>query len=487
MGFEPQPDFLTAMGRTSGVEAGRSEAGRSEAAQSDVVGHLSARQPRHWSCAKKPYRSMYIPCANTDEDDKISDTFKSSKFEYMILTNSHGGPTETGNNDRLRRPMFTTQQNVIFPVRCGMPLDIARLPEPMHEFAKHLPLSTGFTGQDLVDALNNCDFTRGISQYDIGESVPNLEVFTAGEYARYSGDTRDCDAIDDDVCLYDSKTMLFTSLKKYMKKLVDKVSPNLEVTVLSPHRHHRSKKNKKNKKNNDKVKPTITKIVANRAPFYSLSQIHKNTRGHPDDTPLTLADFCEDNGLIEKLVTMLKKDGIIDAKAEASNIPVLVLACRCRTDHAEPYVAEASPTSDNYASTRGSTTSSKSIEASPTSDNYASTSGSTTSSKSIEAGNSSMLNDELPGQNVRCDTEFACQDDEHDFVPSIFVGDDERPGVFGQDESGVTGFTGVTDDQYDNTDSYFSGGRNATKKRRKRRNATKKRRNRRNATQKRRS
>ena len=419
----PQPDFLTAMGRTSGVEAGRSKA-----------------RP-DWSCAKKLYRSSYMPADERDdalEGDSVSDTFKRSKFEYMIVTNSHGGPTETGINERLRRPLFKTQQNVIFPVRCGMPLDITRLPEPIVELSKNLPMSQmEFTGQNLVDALNNCDFTRGISQYNIGDSVPNLEIFTSGEYSGYRGDAMDCDAIDDDVLLYDAVKHVFTSLKDYMEQLVDTVTPILKVTPYMPRRPYIPHISKKNRKKNDKVKSTITKKVENQVPFYSLSKTHKISHDHPDDTPLTLADLCENSGLIEKLVTMLKKDGIIDAKAEASNIPVLVLACRCIPGNDTTF-AMGSPTSSNYNTSVGS-----------------------------QKSNSSMLHDlddDVTGQNARCAAVGGVPDDELD-GPSIDEGGFGVFGVFGQD---------------------LDGGRNATKKRRKRRNATKKRRNRRNATQKRR-
>ena len=442
----PQPDFLTAMGRTSGVEAGRSKA-----------------RP-DWSCAKKLYRSSYMPADERDdalEGDSVSDTFKRSNFEYMIVTNSHGGPTETGINERLRRPLFTTQQNVIFPVRCGMPLDITRLPEHIVELSKNLPMSQmEFTGQNLVDALNNCDFTRGISQYDIGDSVPNLEIFTSGEYSGYRGDAMDCDAIDDDVLLYDAVKHAFTSLKDYMEQLVDKVTPILKVTPYTSLRPYRPHISKKNREKNDKVKSTITKKVENQVPFYSLSKTHKTIHEHPDDTPLTLADLCENRGLIEKLVTMLKKDGIIDAKAEASNIPVLVLACRCIPGNDTTF-AMGSPTSSNYNTSVGS-----------------------------QKSNSSMLHDlddDVTGQNARCAAVGACKgvepnvvdvpDDELDLVgPSIDEGGFGVFGVFGEDLDGGRNATKKRRNR-----------RNATKKRRKRRNATKKRRNRRNATQTRRS
>jgi hypothetical protein len=426
----PQPDVLTATGRTSGVEAGRSKA------------------RRDWSCARKKYRSTYLPLDDSDdasEGDRVSETFKRSNFDYMIVTNSHGGLTDTGINEIVRRPLFQTQHNVIFPVRCGMLLEIQRLPEPLDELAENLPMTPSeFTGQSLVDALHDCEFTRGISQYDIGASVPNLEIFTRGTYRGHRKDPTDCHAIDDDVLLYDAVKHTFRSLKYYMGKLVDEVKPVVDVTHVTHVTHPRPRRSKKNTKN--KVKPTITKLklVENLVPFYSLSKTHKFTHNHPDDTPLTLADLCENRGLIEKLVTMLKKDGSIDAKAEASNIPVLVLACRCI------------PGNDNRSFPLGS----------PTSSNYFTDVGSQNSS-------SSMLCDldDVTGQNARCGAVGACSvgvpDDESD-GPSIDEDVfDQGQGVFWQDQE-------------------LDGGRNATKKRRKRPNATKKRRKRRNATKKRR-
>ena len=454
-GWPPQPDVLTA----TGVEAGRSKARRSKAR-------------KDWSCARKQYRSMYIPVDNPNdapEGDRVSDTFKRSNFDYMIVTNSHGGLTDTGMNDLVRRPLFETQHNVIFPVRCGVLLEIQRLPEPLDELAEKLPMTPSeFTGQSLVDALHDCEFTRGISQYDIGASVPNLEIFTGGTYRGYKDDDNECDAIDDDVLLYDAAKHTFMSLKVHMEKLVDKVKPIVDITHVKPLRTRRSKKNTKK---NDKVKPTITKLVDNKVPFYSLSKTHKLSHNHPDDTPLTLADLCENNGLIEKLVTMLKEDGNIDANAEASNIPVLVLACRCIPGNANWSFPLGSPTSSNYFTDVGSQNSKSSMlchlddgvtgHARCGSVGARSVSGSVGArsvSGSVGARSVSVPDDELDVLSI-----------DEDIFDQGQGGFWQDQGVFWRDQEG---------DQ--------EGGRNATKKRRKRRNATKKRRKRRNATKKRR-
>ena len=402
-------------------------------------------------------------------DDNVSDKFKTLQFDYMFLTNSHGGPTDVGDGGKNIRYMFTTNHNVIFPVRCGQLLHARRHPEPIEQLALHMPLSpTKLTGADLVTALHECEFTSGISQYDVGKSVPNLEIFTAGAYTVHKRDVKDRHAIDDDMFLYDCARHEFMSLKNYMPCIVDKVKKEL-VTVI---KH----KPKKSKKNNKKVTSTITKRVHNTKPLFSLKKDHKESRGYSDDTPLALSDFCEKGGLFETLVNRLKHDKLINANVEVSDIPVVVLACRC-TDAKKPVQVD-SPISENYIT--DSSNSAASSIADLNAKNPVQLDGASSAASSIadlDDGVGAFAGrdfDAFAGRGVGAFGPGAFGPDEGQYFDGAFGPGTIGPGVFDlEDGQYFDGDANVSPNSFSS-----SGGRNATKKRRNRRNAaTKKRRN----------
>ena len=299
--------------------------------EAELAAGLAARPAagkRDW---RKRFQSLYTPHPAPVRCDKVSDAFKQSVFDYMIVIGSHGGNVDIGEGDIHREPMFRTGQNVIFPVRFGSSIGMACTTSSTLEFVGHIPMmslgtSPDFTGAILESALNRASFTRCIRQYDVGETVPNLEIFTPGKY--YG---------DDDVFLYRHKTREVISLRRHLKCILKPVSIKL-VSIPS------SKKKKPKKKSPVPPGPVppgpvppspVIKTIKkqrrkmNAHPCFKTRDEYKQTVNQPDDAPLTLADLCDaEHGLFEALFTKLKKEGLMAGDVKVSDVPVVVLACR---------------------------------------------------------------------------------------------------------------------------------------------------------------
>lgn len=298
----------------------------------DDMGDAMAAGPaagkRDW---RKRFQSLYTPHPAPVRCDKVSDAFKQSVFDYMIVIGSHGGNVDIGEGDIHREPMFRTGQNVIFPVRFGSSIGMACTTSSTLEFVGNIPIrsldtSPDFTGAILESALNRASFTRCIRQYDVGETVPNSEIFTSGIY--YG---------DDDIFLYRHKTREVISLYRHLKCILKPVSIKL-VSVPT------SKKKKPKKKSpvppgpvpSGPVPPSpVIKTIKkqrrkmNAHPCFKTRDEYKQTVNQPDDAPLTLADLCDaEHGLFEALFTKLKKEGLMAGDVKVSDVPVVVLACR---------------------------------------------------------------------------------------------------------------------------------------------------------------
>jgi hypothetical protein len=301
------------------------------------------RRAKSW--ATRRYQSLYTPHRAPDRCNKVSPAFKQSKFDYMIVILSHGGTVDDGTGGILRGPMFKTGQNVIFPVRFGSSIDILNGTDSMIEFTTNIPMpsleSVDLTGAKLEQALNTTSFTKCIRQYDVGESVPNLEIFTPGMH--YG---------DDDMYLYRYSDGSFMSLKKYMKSIVEKVHKDL-VRMPNPKLRMPKKTNKK-KEVTKTIQKTIKtkKIKMNMNPLFKTSAAYKQKMKQPDDAPLTLADLCDaEHGLFETLFAKLKREKVMAPHVEVSNIPVVVLVCRAGHEFSDTDTSSHpadSPVSANY-------------------------------------------------------------------------------------------------------------------------------------------
>jgi hypothetical protein len=253
-----------------------------------------AKPTRDW---KKRFVSNFNPVpAAFGRCDKVSDAFKQSTMDYVIVIFSHGGIVDDGTQMPLMQPMFRTGQPVVFPVRYGSPIMMS--PNPMDVIASNLPVTTmdvpQLTGAQLLIGLENgLNLTNMcIRQYDVGSSVPNLEIFTSGVVLDPLG--------GENIFLYDCVTRTYHSLIESSKTL---------------------------KKNLRSVRKKITSIIAkktvkmvNENPLYRTSTAYKKKTKQPTNHPLTLADFCDaEHGLFKKM----NFNG-----HELSEIPVVVLACR---------------------------------------------------------------------------------------------------------------------------------------------------------------
>jgi hypothetical protein len=276
--------------------------------------------PRDWN---NPFRSRFTRHYAPDVCHKVSTEFKKSEFDYALVIISHGGTVDDGTQGIVRRPMFRTGQNVIFPVRFGSSILVGDSVESMMDFASKIPMpqegDIRLTGEKLEHALTQSSFTKCIRQYDVGETVPNLEVFTPGMHIG-----------DDAIFLYKPDEYTFMSLNPHMKHVVRKAHKKL-------------------------VKTETPTQKFNMRPVFKLKVSHKRERKLPDDTPLTLADLCdEEYGLFKPLFAKLKRDGYMKQDVEVSNVPVLVLACRAGPEFSDRSTHPTnSPVSSDYDTNGG--------------------------------------------------------------------------------------------------------------------------------------
>ena len=249
-----------------------------------------AKPTRDW---KKRFVSTFDPEPAADRCDNVSDAFKDSTMDYVIVILSHGGIVDDGTQMQLMQPMFHTGQPVVFPVHYGSTISMS--PNPMDAIVSNLPVATTdapqLTGAQLLIGLENgLKLTNMcIRQYDVGSSVPNLEIFTPGIVLG-----------DDNIFLYDCVNQTYRSLIDSSKTLKKNLRPvRKKITSII-------------------AKKTVKKMNVN--PLYRTSTAYKKKTKQPTNHPLTLADFCDaEHGLFKKM----NFNG-----RELSKIPVVVLACR---------------------------------------------------------------------------------------------------------------------------------------------------------------
>jgi len=250
--------------------------------------------------------------------DRISESFKQSNVEFLVVIVSHGGLIDYGNKTKVRQPMFKTGCNVIYPNRYGTSLiTYGSTLKMVHAICDNLPVTnadfgSAINGERLIESFKRNKKIKQTCyrQYDVGGNVPNLEIFSPGEYFKGDG-------------IY-----LFTMDDRTYIKLNEQHIKQLKLRRI--------------KKDLIKI-PTKKKARMNQKPRYRMSSKFKTNTKQPPEQPLTLSDLCDANhGTLQNL-------RINGKSIPMSNTAVLVLACRNIDGTSDGYPVE-SPMSAKYES-----------------------------------------------------------------------------------------------------------------------------------------
>lgn len=273
----------------------------------------------------KTFKSIFNPMTVVEGAatcDKISDSFKQSNVKFLVAIVSHGGILDYGINAKVRQPVFKTGCNVIYPTRYGTSsITYGSTLDLVSSIQSNLPVQSvddgsSLKGEQLIESLKkNTSIKKGCyRQYDVGSSVPNLEIFTTGEYFRGDG-----------IYVYDIENRTFIKLT------------HLHMKQLKLHRikKHLSKINKP-----QTLTSPAKQITMNLNPRFKTTTKFKKRINQPTEQPLTLSDLCDVNhGTLKNLR--------IDSKPlPLAKTAVLVIACRSESEQKNFQVK--SPTSADY-------------------------------------------------------------------------------------------------------------------------------------------
>jgi hypothetical protein len=266
----------------------------------------------------KTFRSKFIRITPQQMScDKISESFKKSKIDYMLVLVSHGGILDQGTRQKLTQPGFISMCDVIFPVRYGATVNTCESPKLLVNIVENFPMKYRNDESDPDQSINGSQLTEALKrgmpkachrQYDAGTFVPNLEIFAPGLYFG-----------DDDIYLFDIKKREFVK---------DFMGDNMKRLQLI--------KTKQTVKRKKKQQPYFEKPI-----FRTTTKFKKKTK-QKKTQPLTLADLCDNNyGTL--------KNARVKGKS-LTNLAVVVVACRGFEDNPLDKPVN-SPTSHDYATT----------------------------------------------------------------------------------------------------------------------------------------
>jgi hypothetical protein len=234
----------------------------------------------------------------------------------LVVIISHGGVVDAGTQQKIRQPMFRSGFDVIFPVKYGQWLDDLNQ-STYFDIASNIPLPTmhypTLKGSQLMYGLNRLNFKdKCYTQYDEKSMVPNLEIFTSGEYIGDDG-------------------IYIINIKERDKTMhVLRESESMENLQL-----RRTRKVIEKRKETTEEGKTVTKKY-NLVPSLRTSTKFKKKTHQSRSQPMTLADLCDaEHGTLKKL--------------KLSNVAVLVIACRSGIE-GQKNISVGSPTADKYAS-----------------------------------------------------------------------------------------------------------------------------------------
>jgi hypothetical protein len=265
----------------------------------------------------RTFKSSFVPTPNPKGCvEKISEAFKNSDIEHLVVIISHGGVVDAGTQQKIRQPMFRSGFDVIFPVKYGQWLDDLNQ-STYFDIASNIPLPTmhypTLKGSQLMHGLNRLNFKdKCYTQYDEKSMVPNLEIFTSGEYIGDDG-------------------IYIINIKERDKTMhVLRESESMENLQL-----RRTRKVIEKRKETTEEGKTVTKKY-NLVPSLRTSTKFKKKTHQLKSQPMTLADLCDaEHGTLKKL--------------KLSNVAVLVIACRSGIE-GQKNISVGSPTADKYAS-----------------------------------------------------------------------------------------------------------------------------------------
>ena len=272
--------------------------------------------PPHKRKWNRTFKSSFVPTPNPKGCvEKISEAFKNSDIEHLVVIISHGGVVDAGTQQKIRQPMFRSGFDVIFPVKYGQILSVNQ--NIYWDIASNIPLPTmhypTLKGSQLMYALNRLNFKdKCYTQYDAKSMVPNLEIFTSGEYIGDDG-------------------IYIINIKERDKTMhVLRESESMENLQL-----RRTRKVIEKRKETTEEGKTVTKKY-NLVPSLRTSTKFKKKTHQLKSQPMTLADLCDaKHGTLKKL--------------KLSKVAVLVIACRSGIEE-HKNISMGSPTADKYAS-----------------------------------------------------------------------------------------------------------------------------------------
>ena len=261
------------------------------------------------------FKSSFVPTPNPKGCvEKISHAFKESEIEHLVVIISHGGVVDAGTQQKIRQPMFLSGFNVIFPVKYGQILS-DNSESIYFDIVSNIPLPTvhdpTLKGSQLMYTLNRLNFKdKCYTQYDAGTMVPNLKIFTSGEYFG-----------DDGIHIINvkerDKTMHVLTNSEYMENLQLRrtrkvIEKRIETTEEG----------------------TTVKKKYNLVPSLRTSTKFKKKTHQLRSQPMTLADLCDaKHGTLKNL--------------NLSKVAVLVIACRSGIE-GHKNISVGSPTADKY-------------------------------------------------------------------------------------------------------------------------------------------